>query len=169
MPNIGAVLKEEIQRLARKEIRAAVGPLKKKVAELTRANAAYKREITQLLKTVARLEAEAKSRQLKGVRAGAEKLEGVRIGPRSIASQRERLGLSRKDFGMLAGVSSNTIYLWENGEVSPRDKSRGVLVGLRKLGAREAKKLVEAAVEKEKVPSSPRRLRRGKRKGQAKK
>ena len=49
MPNIGVVLKEEIQRLARKEIRAAVGPLKKKVAELARANAATKREIPPLL------------------------------------------------------------------------------------------------------------------------
>ena len=111
MPNIGAVLRDEIRRLARREIRATVSPLKKKVAELNRSNAAYKRQIPQLLKTVARLESEAKSRQLKGVRTGAQELEGVRIGPRSIASQRKRLGLSRKDFGLLAGVSSNTIYL----------------------------------------------------------
>ena len=146
MPNIGAVLKEEIQRLARKEIRAFVGPLKKRVAELSRANADYKSEIPRLLKTVARLEEEAKIRQLRGVRAGAKELKGVRIGPRSIAAQRKRLGLSRKDFGALAGVSSNTIYLWETGGVSPREKSRAVLVGLRKLGAREAKGLLEASI-----------------------
>ena len=99
----------------------------------------------------------------------AEKLEGVRIGPRSIASQRKRLGLTRKAFAVLAGVSSNTIYLWETGEVAPREKSRGVLVGLRKLGAREAKKLVEAAAEKEKPASPTRRPKRGKRKGRGQK
>ena len=147
MPNLGAVLKEEIQRLARKEIRATVGPLKKKVAELARANATYKREIPRLMKTVSRLEAEAKSRKLTAVQTGAQgkAKKGTRLGPRSIASQRKRLGLSRKDFGQLAGVSSNTIYLWEMGEVTPREKSRAVLVGLRTLGAREARRLLEGA------------------------
>ena len=169
MPNIGAVLKEEIQRLARKEIRATVGPLKKRVAELSRANAEFKRQIPQLLKSVARLEAEAQSRQLRGVRSGAKELKGVRIGPKSIASQRRRLGLTRKDFGVLAGVSSNTIYLWETGEVTPREKSRAVLVGLRRLGAREARRLLEAAAEKEKAASPARRTKRGRRKGRARK
>ena len=64
MPNIGAVLRDEIQRLARKEIRAAVGPLKKRVVELTRTNAALKKKVPQLERTVARLEKEAKARQL---------------------------------------------------------------------------------------------------------
>ena len=145
MPNIGAVLKEEVQRLARKEVRAVVNPLKKRVAELTRTNAALRRTVPALQRTVARLEAEAKARQLQAVQSGAKEPKGTRLGPRSIAAQRKRLGLSRKEFGALAGVSSNTIYLWETGEVSPRENSRAVLVGLRKLGAREAKKLVEAA------------------------
>ncbi|MCZ6691925.1 MAG: hypothetical protein O7H41_20245 [Planctomycetota bacterium] len=54
----------------------------------------------------------------------------------------------------LAGVSANIIYLWEMGEVSPREKSRGVLVGLRKLRAREAKKLLAAAGAGEKHPKT---------------
>ena len=39
-------------------------------------------------------------------------------------------------------MSANAIYLSETGEVSPREKSRTVLVGLRRLGAREAKRLL---------------------------
>ncbi len=70
MPNIGAVLKEEIQRLARKEIRAAVTPLKTRVAELTRTNAALKKKVPALEKTVARLEEEAKQSQLRAVQPG---------------------------------------------------------------------------------------------------
>ncbi len=78
----------------------------------------------------------------RGVWAGASKMKGTRLGPRSIAAHRKRLKLSRKDFGTLAGVSANTIYLWETGEVSPKEKSRAVLVGLREIGAREAKRLL---------------------------
>ena len=142
MPNIGAVLKEEIQRLARKEVRAAVNPLKKRVAELARTNATLKRTVPQLEKTVARLEVEARARLLEGVQKGAKDTKGTRLGPRSIAAQRKRLKLSRKDFGKLVGVTSNSIYLWETGDVSPREKSRAVLVGLREIGVREARRLI---------------------------
>ncbi len=33
-----------------------------------------------------------------------------------IRSIRERLGISRDDFGSLVGVSANSTYLWENKE-----------------------------------------------------
>ncbi len=143
MPNLGLVLKEETQRLARKEVRAAVSLLKKRVAELTRANVALKRTVPQLERIVARLEAEAKKRQLQAVQTGA-KAKGARLGPRSIAAQRKRLKLSRKDFGQLVGVSVNTIYLWEIGEASPREKSRAAIIGLRRMGVREARRLLKA-------------------------
>ena len=113
MPNLGVVLKEEIQRLTRKEVRAAVNPLKKRVAELARTNAALKRSVPQLEKTVARLNDEAKARQLQAVQKGGKAAAGTRVGPRSIAAQRKRLKLTRKQFGQVAGVSANTVYLWE--------------------------------------------------------
>ncbi len=143
MPNLGAVLKEEIQRLARKEVRATVDPLKKRIADMARTNVALKRQVPHLEKTVARLEAEAKARQLKGVQKGAKDTKGARLGPRSIAAQRKRLKLSRKDFGQLVGVTANSIYLWETGEVSPKEKSRAAVIGLRGMGVKEARRLVE--------------------------
>ena len=156
MPNLAVVLKDEIRRLAKKEVRAVAGPLRKRIAELERSGATYKRQLPGLLKTVARLEGEAKQRQLLGVRRGAEAPKGSRLGPRSIAAQRKRLKLTRKDFGLLAGVSANTIYLWENAEVAPKEKSRAVLVGLRKLGVKEVRQLIQAAAPKaRKASSSP--------------
>lgn len=148
MPNIGAVLKEEIQRLARKEIRAAVTPLRTRVAELTRTNADLKKKVPALEKSVARLEAEAKQRQLRAVRTGAKATDtaGSRLGPRSIASQRKRLKLSRLEFGKLVGVSTNTVYLWERGVVAPREKSRTAIIGLRGIGVREARRLLDAPI-----------------------
>ncbi len=163
MPNIAAVLREEIVRLARKELRATVGPLKKRVAELTRSNAALKKAIPALEREVARLSKEAEARQIQSIRAGAKELKGVRIGPRSIGAQRKRIKLTREEFAKLAGVSANTIYLWETGGVSPREKSRGVLVGLRKLRAREAKKLLAAAGPREKHPKTKGKRRSGRR------
>ena len=166
MPNVGQILKEEIRRLAKKEVRAVAGPLKKRVAELERSNAAWKKKVPALDKAVARLNAEAEVRQLRSIRAGEKEVKGARIGPRSIAAQRRRLKLSRKDFGTLAGVSANTIYLWETGEVSPRDKSRKSIVGLRKLGTREAHRLLEAAespVKKTSPRKRPRKTRKKRR------
>ncbi len=164
MPNIGVVLKEEILRLARKEIRATVHPLKKRVAELARTNAALKKQVPALLKTVARLEGEAKQRQLHAVQTGAKAKDAknTRLGSKSIRAQRRRLKLSRKDFGLLAGVSANSIYLWETDEVAPREKSRAALISLRGLGVREAKRLLEAAAvaPKKASPRRPRKARR---------
>ena len=154
MPNIAVVLKDEVRRLAKKEVRAVAGPLRKRIADLEKSNSAYKRQVPQLQKIVARLEAEAKARQLEGVQKGAKETTGARVGPRSIAAQRMRLKLTRKDFGTLAGVSANTVYLWENGEVTPKQKSRAVLVGLRTLGIKEARQLVQAAASKAKKASS---------------
>ncbi|MCZ6692024.1 MAG: helix-turn-helix domain-containing protein [Planctomycetota bacterium] len=166
MPNIAAVLREEIIRLARKEFRATIGPLRKRVAELTRSNAALKKTVPALEREIARLSKEAEARQIQSIRVGAKELKGIRIGPRSIQAQRKRLRLTREEFGKLAGVSANTIYLWETGGVSPREKSRGVLVGLRKLRAREAKKLLAAAgpEEKRSKPRGKRRLGRRRKK-----
>ena len=48
MPNVASVLREEIIRLARKEIRQQVGPLKKTNAELRRTVATLKRDVTEL-------------------------------------------------------------------------------------------------------------------------
>ena len=57
MPNIGAVLKQEIARLSRREIRGQVEATKK-------ASAQYRRHIATLRRQIATLEAEAWVEQL---------------------------------------------------------------------------------------------------------
>ncbi len=52
MPNVASVLREEISRLARKEIRQQVGPLKKTNAELRRTVTALKSEVAALRRGV---------------------------------------------------------------------------------------------------------------------
>ena len=54
MPNLSTILKGEITRLARKEIKAAVDPVRK-------ANAGHRREIAELKRQVASLQRDLKS------------------------------------------------------------------------------------------------------------
>jgi len=55
-----------------------------------------------------------------------------------LQSQRGRLGLSAIEFGRLLGVSSQTIYNWEQETTRPRGEQLEKLAALRKIGKREA-------------------------------
>jgi DNA-binding transcriptional regulator YiaG len=46
--------------------------------------------------------------------------------------------LSAADFGLLIGVSGQSIYKWEDGKVRPRAKQLQAILSLRGLGKREA-------------------------------
>jgi transcriptional regulator with XRE-family HTH domain len=54
------------------------------------------------------------------------------------------LGLSAKDFGKLIGVSSLTVYNWENGKSKPRRSQLPGIISVRGLGKREAIRRLEA-------------------------
>ncbi len=71
MPNVAAVLKEEITRLARKEVKDEVGPLKKTVAEQRRTIAELKRQVAILGRNQAFLRKQDKARLSKAPQAAA--------------------------------------------------------------------------------------------------
>lgn len=133
MPNLGAVLKTEIARLARKEIKSQVDPLKK-------TNASYRRDIAELKRQIASLERALKNFG-KVNQKKSEEAEGVttRFTAKGLRSLRSKLGLSAADFGKLAGVSAQSIYHWEAGKTTPRKSQQSALAGLRGMGKREVK------------------------------
>lgn len=140
MPNLSSVLKSEITRLARKEIRSAVDPLRK-------ANAGYRREIAELKRQVASLQRDLKaaSRAPKGTAPAEEAPKaGTRFVPKGLKSLRARLGLSAADFGLLVGASGQSVYNWEAGKTVPRASQRAALAAVRGMGKREAAKRLEA-------------------------
>ena len=139
MPDVATVLKSEIQRLARKEVREAVTPLLKQVRELKRAQAQQKVLLTSLQRTVRAL--------AKGIDTGKastqpaeEDVRRARIGPASVRRQRKRLKLSQKQMADLLGVSMGSIVGWEAGKSSPSRKNRAAFLGIRDMGAPEAKR-----------------------------
>lgn len=58
-------------------------------------------------------------------------------------TQRDRLGLSAKDYGLLVGVSGLTIYNWEQGKSRPRQAQLASLAAVRGIGKREANAKLE--------------------------
>jgi len=139
MPNFASTLKQEITRLARKEIRAHILSLRKSSTHYRGEIAALKREAAHLRAAMARLGKGMGRVSAKGAEAeeGGKKL---RFSVRSVVAQRKRLGLSAADFGKLIGVSGATIYGWESGKTRPRQSQLTKMDTVRGLGKREAKK-----------------------------
>ena len=140
MPNIASILKEEIARVARKEVRRDTAALKK-------ASAAYRSEIAALKRRTEALERQLR-RATKGMAAagpapapegeGEGEAAGGRFSGKSLASQRRRLGLSAAECGLLVGASGQSIYNWEDGKARPRAKHLPAIFALRKLGRKQA-------------------------------
>ena len=61
-----------------------------------------------------------------------------RFSAKGFASQRRRLGLSAPEFGLLLGVSAQSIYNWEEGKVRPRGAHLPAIAALRNLGKKQA-------------------------------
>ena len=141
MPNLAKMLKEEIQRLARKEVRRQVRSARTASAQFRRDIAAMKRQLQRLAKSVAFLERQERGRL--GQRPAPEAAEGTRFSARGVKAHRTRLGLSARDYGRLVGVSGLTIYNWEAGSSRPRAPQLAALVAVRTLGKREAQKRLE--------------------------
>ncbi|WP_396616458.1 helix-turn-helix domain-containing protein [Lysobacter soli] len=143
MPNLGTVLKAEISRLARKEVRAEVETLRK-------ASGTYRREIAELKRQVAQLERRLKQASKARPAAAATASEGedtstrMRFSAKGLQSLRAKLGLSAADFGALAGVSGQSIYHWEQGKSVPRKSQLPKLASLRGLGKKEARARLES-------------------------
>lgn len=145
MPNIGALLKEEISRLSRKETRAQLEALKRASAQYRQGIAALRRQVLTLEREVARL-----SRQKAGASAKAaaeasdEDAPKVRFSSKWLRPAREKLGLSAADYGKLVGVTAQSVYNWERGATEPRGAQLQAIGELRGIGKREAKARLEA-------------------------
>jgi DNA-binding transcriptional regulator YiaG len=136
MANIASLLKAEISRVARKQVRAETLVLKKAVI-------AFRAEIAALKKRAHMLESELRRLSKAQARsAPAEsQTESVRVHrftAKGLASQRRRLGLSAMDCGLLLGASGQSIYNWEEGKARPRARHLSAISALRTLGKKEA-------------------------------
>ena len=165
MARFEAIIKSEIVRLAKREVRKISVPLgrdvrsmKSTVSQLRKAVSALQRITTQQQKQLEKGETP--------LQAAPEEVKLSRFSPRLIRSLRVHLGITQKELAILTGVTVGAVHLWESGQFKPSEKKKAVMVALRKLGRREVRKLVEkkgADRVKQAVRPSPSK-RRGKKK-----
>ena len=143
MANIATVLKQEITRLVRKELKTETESLKK-------ANSRYRSEIAELKRRITGLEQQLKavdrqSRKQAPVSAAPQEIESkVRFRAAGLKKHRERLGLSAPALASILGVSTQTIYNWESGTSRPSKDQVVKIAILRKMGKREAQERLAA-------------------------
>jgi DNA-binding XRE family transcriptional regulator len=144
MPNIATVLKSEISRIARKEVRSETGALKKSSVQYRSDIAALKRRLADLERLLKR-----QARTIKTVAPAASKgdddsqSEGLRFRAKGFAAHRQRLGLSAAEAAALLGVSALSVYHWESGKSRPRSVHMPRIAAFRKLGKKQAAAAVE--------------------------
>ncbi len=136
MPNIASVLKEEIVRLARKELRQETEGLKKASAQYRSEIAALKRRVTTLEKQVSRVDKRAPGKTT--AETASPSATPVRFSAKGLTTQRQRLGLSAAAMGTLLAVSAQTIYNWEAGSTRPREPQVAAIAALRGIGKKQA-------------------------------
>lgn len=142
MTNLSAALKEEMCRVARKEIKSQTSSTGQAVARYRREIAKLKRQMREQQKRIAFLETQERKR-LGQPEVHEDTTDGVRFSARSVKVQRKRTGLSAADYAKLVGVSALTIYNWEQGKSRPRKEQLASLVALRGIGKREAQAKLE--------------------------
>lgn len=147
MNTIVSVLKAEIVRIARKEMKQELLSLKKAASTYRTEIAALKREVKTL-----RSEIRANSKAIKSAppklkvqeEAGAPPKK-IRFTPQSLATLRAKLGLSQAEMARLLGASALSVYKWEAGKAHPRAAQLARIASARGLGKKEAAKILAEA------------------------
>jgi len=141
MPNVMSALKDEIARLSRKEVKAAVMPLRKPSVAARKTLAALKRRVEALEREVAALRRVCRTSAAEAAPTSAAVAEPkARITAKTVKALRRKLKLSVTQFAKLVGVTPKWIYMWERkqGPLRMRSATREAILGVRSMGLREA-------------------------------
>ena len=134
MPDLGKTIREEISRVAGRELRTALSPLNERIQSLEREVSALSSRLAGAQGTAAK----SSGKPSGNAKAAARTQTAIRITPASIKKHRKRLRLSQAQMGKLLGVSAITILNWEQGKSKPRAANRDAIVELRGMGRKDA-------------------------------
>jgi DNA-binding XRE family transcriptional regulator len=143
MPNLSQILKEEMGRLAKREIKRQVGPLQGQLVELRRTARDQRRRIERLEKELARKVDRGRAIAPRSVTED----DDVRVHRGSVRKHRVRLGISQREMAMLLDVSPLTVSNWETEKTSPSGKNKLAFAELRTLGVRDVRDRLERLEE----------------------
>ena len=139
MGKLESTIKSEIQRLAKREIRATFVPLRREVRVIRLRLSSLSKNFSTLNRvTKEQLEKMPK----KGLEATPEEVKASRLTPDRIRGLRKKLGISMRELGVLTRSSLGAILSWEKGKFRPKGEKKALLVGLRKLRKRGVRKML---------------------------
>jgi DNA-binding transcriptional regulator YiaG len=163
MGKIETVMKSEIVRLTKKELRAVCGPVARDVRQLKRVVSGLSRMVASLNRIGREWSAKMQAEKAQ-LQAPEEEVKTARFSPRLIRTLRTRLGVSQAELGRLIGVSTVSVGSWESGRMRPSASKRAALVAARKLGRREVRTLLELKAASRPKPAPKKRGKRAKKK-----
>ncbi len=142
MGKFEGIIKSEIVRLAKREIGKTLVPLGRDVRLLKSTVSQLRKAVLLLERLAAQQQKELGKRKIP-LEATPEEVKKSRFSPRLIRSLRKSLGISQKELAILSGVTMGAVHMWESGKFKPKDEKKSLMVGLRKLGRRDVRKLLE--------------------------
>ena len=145
MGKVESIIKSEIIRLAKGEMRKVSIPLGRDVRLLKNTVSQLRKSVLSLERFAAHQQKELSKREIR-LEAQPEEIKQSRFSPRLLQSLRKRLGITQKELAILAGVSLGAAHLWETGKFRPKENKMGVLVALRKLNRREVRELLNQKI-----------------------
>jgi DNA-binding transcriptional regulator YiaG len=140
MTSIAKLLKETIERTAKKQVRSETEALRK-------ASVRYRKTIADLSTRLKEMERDlaAIRRQIASAspRSAQQEPDNLRFSAKGLQSLRKKLGISKTECGRLLGVSGRTIGSWEKGLARPSAEQVRDIAGIRNLGKREVRSRLE--------------------------
>ncbi|CAB1368297.1 helix-turn-helix domain-containing protein [Denitratisoma oestradiolicum] len=135
MSNIAAVLKQEIIRQVRKELRAETRPLKKSLAQCR----TEIRRLKQRLTTLERQPSRTSTSQPRATPSPAQDGTSTkfRFRPAGLKKMREQFNLTAAVLASILQISPQTVYNWEAGSSRPSQEQLTKLAILKKMGKRK--------------------------------
>ena len=149
MPGIEEVLRDLVDRQARKSAQEAMEEVREVVKDLDE-------EVRELRITVGKLRQQVSSlservRGEAGIPLASEaEVEQAHITPENIKELRERFSLTQKQLGQLVEVSPATVVSWEQGSTQPQPRNKARILPLMEMDKEE----VDAALQRVGVPPS---------------
>ncbi len=143
MAKIESIIKSEIIRLSTREMRKVTVPLRKDVSRVRGTVSQLRKSVLELQRFMARQE-KLKPQAGKSLVASPEEVEKSRFSPRLLQTLPKKLGITQRELAILCGVTVGAAHLWEKGKIRPKPDKIGVLVGLRNMGKRDVRTLLES-------------------------
>jgi DNA-binding transcriptional regulator YiaG len=147
MTSIARLLKETIERTAKKQLRSETEALRK-------ASARYRKTIADLGARLKEMEREISviRRQVSAALPGEGQHDSgnLRFSAKGLQSLRKKLALSKTECGKLLGVSGRMVGVWESGLARPTGEQIRGIATIRNIGKREVRTRLEEKIRAEK-------------------